>query len=799
MSSDLMRLSGINSGYDTESMIEAMLTSYQTKIDTQSKKLTKLSWQQEAYRDVTTKLTDFKNKYFDILKKDNYLLSPTSFSKFKANVSTKSAGTAASGLKVTTTSSSLENDYRVQVDKLATASTVKGKTMEPASFALDLDKAASTSEYETVTDDSGTSRKYSFALDVQVGSVTKSVSFDVSVAEADDGSIDIDAFRQAAVDSLNKSLQESFGYSGRTGASVTGQTDDAGNEWFIQTKTDANGKLTFDVGGNASAVVTEKTGNFGLAVPAKSLTVSMGSVVTGTNSVSVNVNGVDKTVSFEGVSSTYYDSKDKSGNEAILKEYNQLKLEAYRKDNGLSSGAVVSQSALDNYSYSNAQAAKDKNNAAFTAALNSTFSEENVTFSIDGSTLRAKGSDGTYADVSMTVVSGGTLGLEKGTASNKYSAKTALSDMGIEADEDGKFSFEINGEKISLSKTATVNDLLSAVNKSKAGVTMTYSALTNSFDLTANDLGSAGTINIKGNDFTDKLGLTDGGSTVNYTRGENAVFSINGETIYHNANNYTIDGTTFSFEDDISLGETYTVGLSKNYDDIKQSIKDFVKDYNQLIDDIYGHIGTAPVRDEKNNLYEPLTDAQKEEMDDKDVEKWETAAKKGVIYNDSTVTMIMTKLRSALYGTVDGENGKFGLFSMGIKSSTDYTEHGKLEIDEDTFDAAFDKYADEITELFTGTNGIMKKVNEVIDGAVKTSGTTKGTLIKKAGLEKGNTATDNYIYRQMKSVKDRISTLQDRYDAKEEYWWSVFTNLESMTAKFNEQSSYLSSYFGGSY
>ena len=50
MASDLMRLAGINSGYDTEAMIEQMMSSYQTKIDNQNKKLTKLTWQQEAYR-----------------------------------------------------------------------------------------------------------------------------------------------------------------------------------------------------------------------------------------------------------------------------------------------------------------------------------------------------------------------------------------------------------------------------------------------------------------------------------------------------------------------------------------------------------------------------------------------------------------------------------------------------------------------------------------------------------------------------------------------------------------------------
>ena len=89
MSSDLMRISGVNSGFDTEAMIEQMMSAYQTKIDTQNKKLQKLQWQQEQYRDVTSKLTTFKSKYFDILKRDTYLMSPSSFSKTKSTVKTK--------------------------------------------------------------------------------------------------------------------------------------------------------------------------------------------------------------------------------------------------------------------------------------------------------------------------------------------------------------------------------------------------------------------------------------------------------------------------------------------------------------------------------------------------------------------------------------------------------------------------------------------------------------------------------------------------------------------------------------
>ncbi|MBQ4165868.1 MAG: hypothetical protein IJD85_06055, partial [Oscillospiraceae bacterium] len=55
---------------------------------------------------------------------------------------------------------------------------------------------------------------------------------------------------------------------------------------------------------------------------------------------------------------------------------------------------------------------------------------------------------------------------------------------------------------------------------------------------------------------------------------------------------------------------------------------------------------------------------------------------------------------------------------------------------------------------------------------------------------------DNTIYEQMENIRKRLSDLNDRYDAREEYWWSVFTNMESMMSDLNSQSSYFASYLG---
>lgn len=795
-----IRLGGLSSGFDTEAMVTQLLSSYQTKIDNQSKKLTKLSWQQEAYQDITTKITDFKNKYFDVLKRDNYLLSPSTFNKYKANVSATN-GADTEGLSVSTTSSSSAGTYKLKLQQLATSTKAEGKSISIGNFALDLDKAIASASTSVSTAEDGTQTKtFNFALDVQVGSVKKTVEFSADAVLDTNGNVaDMDALKSGIVDSLNTQLQEDFGYSGKVGAGAQGATDADGKEWFLQAEMGADGKVGFKVGGNATVSVTENKGNFGLAQPAERVAVSTGSVVTGTNTFAVEIGGKVQQLSFEGVSTTYYDSRNHSGNEKILAEFNELKAAAYRKDKGLSADATVTSTQLESYTYTSEQAAKDKNQAAMMSALNSI---DGYSFSMSGSYITARDDSGNTASFSMSSVEGGTLGLSKATASNKATSNVSLSALGFEPNNAiGGYSIKINGEEISVDKNATVSSLLSAVNKSSAGVTMTYSALTNSFTIESNEMGGAGKVEIEDSDFARGLGLTDENGTVGYTQGQNAIFELNGQEIYLNDNSYTLDGTTFTFNDNMAIGETFTVNLTKDNSAVKDTVKSFVEDYNKLIDDVYEYIGTAPAEDSKGNRYEPLTDAEKEEMDEDEIEKWEKSAKQGILYNDSTVTKIMSQLRSVLYDTVTLDDGsKFGIFNMGVKTSDDWKDHGKLKIDEDALDKAFEKNSDAIVKLFTDTDtGIMSKFNKVMDSAVKSTGTVnnRGILVQKAGKANSSVTTDSQIYKQMKKLQDKINELQNRYDDKEEYWWKIFTNMESALTDLNSQTSYISQYLGG--
>lgn len=792
-----LRLGGITSGFDTEAMVTQLLSSYQTRIDKQSQKITKLSWQQSAYQDITKKITEFKNTYFDVLKRDTYLMSPSTFNKFKADVTATSNADAA-GLTVSTTSNSSSGSYKIKLNQAAKASTAQGNSITSGNFKLDLDKALSSASGEVKTNDDGSKTwTMNFALDVQVGGIRKTISFSADALLGADGNVaDKDAAKSSIIDSLNQKLQESFGYSGKT-SGATGATDANGKEWFLQVKLGSDGKAEFQVGGNASVSVAENKGNFGLAQPKEKVAISTGSVVTGVNAFQVEIGGKNVSVAFNGVSSTYYDSKGQTGNEAILAEYKELKTAAYRKSYNLAENEIVSDKQLEKFTYSNEQAAKDKNAASIKEALKGV---AGYTFNFDGTYVTAADSNGNSVDFSMTSVEGGTLGLTKASASNKINSGSTLSDLGFKPEADGTYKLNINGTEISLDKKSTISSMMSAVNKSAAGVTMTYSSLTNSFTLESKEFGGAGKVEVGDTSLGRSLGLVDDNGTVGASEGQNAIFEINGQEVYLNDNTYTLDGNTFTFNDNMTIGETYTVNIAKDSTTVKDALKKFVESYNKLIDDVYGYIGKSPAKDDDGNTYEPLTNAEKDEMSEDEITKWEEKAKQGVLYNDSTVSTVMSQMRSALYTSVTLDDGsKFGIYNLGIKTSSEWSEHGKLQIDENAFDKAFENNEDAIIKLFTDSDtGMMKKLNSVIDGAVKSSGAanTRGTLVRKAGKADSSVTTDSTIYKEMVKMQDRLKELQDRYDTKEEYWWKVFTNMETAMADLNSQTSYISSYLG---
>ncbi|MDE6592247.1 MAG: flagellar filament capping protein FliD [Oscillospiraceae bacterium] len=369
----------------------------------------------------------------------------------------------------------------------------------------------------------------------------------------------------------------------------------------------------------------------------------------------------------------------------------------------------------------------------------------------------------------------------KGTGEN---GEVTIQDMIDARDKDGNAIFAYDEETGRL--TVTGKNVLMRSDVDSEGNDIDINAIV--------DLDKAfGAVKLVGSDITGSM----------IKSGENGMITVNGVTLESSSNVFSIDGTTFGIDDveefdesDIAAGkaEEIKVNVAKDNSKIKEVITNFMEGYNKLLDDIYAQISTARPKD-GNDYYDPLTDDQKEEMSDKEIEKWEEKAKTGLLYHDTTLTKVFNKLRSAINGNVGG----FTIQALGIDTSNKIEEYGKLRFmdgGEATLDAAIERYGDELAAFFTDPeNGLAAKLNNAVNAAIDTKtdsrGNAKGLLTSMAGVVGTRSEKKNMIYSQIEAMQKVIDRLKERYETQYERLWKQYSQLETYMMNMSNQSSSL--------
>jgi flagellar hook-associated protein 2 len=405
------------------------------------------------------------------------------------------------------------------------------------------------------------------------------------------------------------------------------------------------------------------------------------------------------------------------------------------------------------------------------------------------------------------------LGLTEGQ-SNRLSLNTPLITIkGLFSDsnfENGNAEFKINGEVITIKSTDTLKQVFDKINNNeKAKAKISYDEITDKITLTSTVTGAGSNLDIddiSGN-FLTALNLNK------EVQGTDAMVSINGEDLVRSTNNFTVNGVTYNLHKAHgaeSSGDTITV--AQDTESVINNIKSFIEEYNKLIDSINGKVG-----EKYNRNYQPLTDAQRDEMDEKEIEKWEKQAKTGLLRNDSILQQLTLAMRTALYEKVEGVS--ISLKDIGIESKS-YADKGKLYLDEDKLKNALLSKPDEVAKLINGVSaenpsysrtasaeqradrysksGVLQRLSDIIENHVSTlrdKDGRKGILLEKAGIEGDLSNTKNLISDQLKDYDDRINNMIAKLTRKEENYYKKFSALETMLAQMNQQSSWLLSQF----
>ncbi len=301
----------------------------------------------------------------------------------------------------------------------------------------------------------------------------------------------------------------------------------------------------------------------------------------------------------------------------------------------------------------------------------------------------------------------------------------------------------------------------------------------------SSDLTKLGLDNIDGSAVAEDAS----GSGMAVIAAADSIVQVNGATL--TSSNTTLDVNGLTLDLVSASDKEVKITVSNDNSAVYDSIKDFVEQYNSILAEMNKYYYASSAKG-----YDPLTDDQKKEMSDDEVEKWETKIKDSLLRRDSTLGGILETMRSTMTSTtVKASNGKtYSLANLGITTGKDYKEYGLLHIKGDEDD---EDYADSTNTLENLINEDPQIVQEVMSGIVTN---LYNDLNKKMSATTMSSALTFYNDKEMakqvtqyeKDIKEwetKLADMEDRY-------YKQFTAMEKALASLQSQQSSLASYLG---
>ncbi|MDD9271812.1 flagellar filament capping protein FliD [Paenibacillus sp. GCM10023248] len=371
-----------------------------------------------------------------------------------------------------------------------------------------------------------------------------------------------------------------------------------------------------------------------------------------------------------------------------------------------------------------------------------------------------------------------------------------------------KFHVEVNGKSfdMDITKTTTVGQLIDQINSSDIGKSGVSAYLDANNKIAFNNPDQTKTITFGDGttdtyDLLDKLGVKAPITTADQDyaaysiKGQKAQIEFNGAAAEYDTNTFSISGMNITIKKEQSTAVNIT--NTRDVDSVFNAIKSFVDKYNELVDSVNTKLSEKRYRD-----FSPLTDEQREAMEEDQIKQWEDKAKSGTLRSDSLLTRGLTNFRTSFSSAIDGlpvGNAKtlsqIGISSTNISGSVisgSYLENGKIYIDEDKLKKAIAEKPDEVMALFTANDGL--KDSDKGDGLARRLSDQADALFKNITAKAGITNSVDTSYLMGKTMKDmdkRIDAMTDKLEALETRYYNQFTAMEKYISQMQAQSSQL--------
>lgn len=785
-----IRMTGLNSGLNTESIVAALMSAQRTKQTKIENKKTKLEWKQEVWSSLNTKIYDF---YKGSLAKI----------RMQSNYRTKAA-TSSNTSKVTATASTsaATGNYSIKVKHIASAQSVTGGKISGA---------RQISEYVEVGEGKG---NYNLDEDgnyikVEDGKGKYEAKFVTNAATSKSKLVDLVGADGSSKFTENTQIKITTGENAKIAYFDVGENTTIQN--FVDKLTGMGLNASFDEKQQRFFISSNKSG------AGKQFTISSSEMTEEQKTAS---DKLKELIGYSGLSSANKTTADnimaglESGKKTVDDVIEQLTTLANNKTE-----KDVKQKATDFYTAVAKQEATKKLDDDIKASLEGSVSgdltdAQYVKYLNDnGYKIKDRDDYKTDEEYAEAVKSAKDKYIEKQTKAllkeDKY--KDNISN----AIENGLDKETIEKEKLDSEKYKTEDfifenrmDRTLKTNIDIEKAAKDYRDIMQSTDENVNGdaLKSLGLDNItidKDGNFTvdgkdaDKDIDKDGNFTAANDTDMAVVTAKDTEIIYNGAvmtsdtTNISVGGLELNILSKTADDETINISVTNDTSAIYDTIKDFISEYNSILTEMNKYYGADSAKG-----YDVLTDEEKDAMSESEVEKWESKIKDSLLRRDTTLSGIVSSFRNNMMGVATASNGKrYALSSLGISTSGDYAEGGLLHIRGDEDDS---EYADE-------ENVLKKMLDEdpdtVMQVLTKLSDNLYQDLQKKMSSNKLSAAftfyNDKEMSSQLSDYKKDISKWQDKLNEIEDRYYKQFTAMEKALANMQSQQNSLANLLGG--
>ncbi len=383
-----------------------------------------------------------------------------------------------------------------------------------------------------------------------------------------------------------------------------------------------------------------------------------------------------------------------------------------------------------------------------------------------------------------------TLKGEKATAATKISELGAISD-------DAQITCTVNGQEKTLKVTAetTISDALTWL-KNDCGLNASFDEKNQRLFVSAKESGKANdfTLSDAGSALT-ALGLSIEHNGANKIDGQNAEITLNNAKFFSNTNSFEINGLTITALNTTAEKEVITVTTQDDTDGIYDMIKNFLKEYNSVINEMDKLYNADAAK-----KYDPLTDEEKEAMTETEIEKWEEKIKDGLLSGDSNLSKVSSAIRQAMSGGIEIDGKTFYLSNFGIGTLNYFNapenERNAYHINGDPDDEATAGEGDKLKTMISNDpdtvvsffTQLARNVHEAMSNQSKSVDGYRSF---------GNFYDDKKMKTDYDGYKKKIAEMEAKVADYEDMWYKKFAAMETAMAKMQSNTSAVTALLGG--